>query len=204
MSVAVYCSVHPKVILLKNSTLLVILLAAALVLAAGCTQQAAVQPAPAPQPVLTAAPVPSAPLPDTVKISASSFGNILVNAQGRTLYFYANDVLGSGVSTCTDYCAATWPAFAAGAIQVSPPLNAADFGSMTRVDGSKQTTYKGRPLYTYSNDLKPGDVNGSGIDKLWNLANIPGTVITTPPTTIPTATHTPGLAGSGGGGGGGY
>jgi predicted lipoprotein with Yx(FWY)xxD motif len=191
------------VILLKNRTLLVILIAAVLVLAAGCTQQAPAQPAPAQQPVLTASPVPVAPLPDSVKVSATSFGNILVDARGRTLYFYAGDVQGSGVSSCTGGCAPVWPVFSADAIRVSPPLNAADFGSITRPDGSKQTSYKGRPLYYFSNDLNPGDINGSGIDKLWNLANIPGTVITTPPTTIPTPTHTPGLAGSGGGGGGG-
>jgi predicted lipoprotein with Yx(FWY)xxD motif len=190
------------VISVKDSPLLILLLAAALVLAAGCTQTAPAPPAPAQQATVMATPVPAAPLPDTVRVSASSFGNIIVDGQGRTLYFYANDVQGSGASTCTDFCATTWPPFAAGVVRVSPPLNAADFGSVARADGTKQTSYKGRPLYTYTNDLRPGDINGSGIAGLWNIANVPGTVITTPPTTIPTATHTPSLAGGGGGGGG--
>ena len=188
----------------KDTMLPVILLAVALVLAAGCTR-----PAPAPQATVMATPVPAAPLPDTVKVSASSFGNILVDGQGRTLYFYAKDLQGSGVSACTDYCATVWPVFTAGAIRVSAPLNADDFGSMSRADGTKQTSYKGRPLYTYSNDLRPGDINGSGIGGLWNIANIPGTVVTRPPTTIPTTVQTPciacggGSSGSAGGSGGG-
>ena len=189
------------VISLKDTTLLVILLAAALVLAAGCTQPGPAQPAPAPQATLIATPVPTAPLPDSVKVSASSFGNILVDGQGRTLYFDANDVQGSGASTCTGACASAWPAFSAGSIQVSAPLNAADFGFGIASDGSKQTSYKGRPLYYFSLDVKPGDVNGSGIDQIWNVANIPGTVVTTPPTTIPTPTQTPCIACGGGGGG---
>ncbi len=185
---------------MKNIALFVILLAAALALAAGCSQTAPAQTTPAPQPTVTAAPVPSAPLPDTVTVSASSFGNVLVDAQGRTLYFYANDMQGSGASSCTGQCAVIWPAFSAGAIRVSSPLNAADFGSLTRADGSLQTTYKGRPLYYSSYDLKPGDINGSGINNLWNVANVPGTVVTTPPTTIPTTRQTPSLATGGGGG----
>ncbi|MGB7787559.1 hypothetical protein [Methanoregula sp.] len=184
---------------MKNTTLLVILLAAALMLVAGCTQQAA-QPAPTPQPTMTV-PVQSAPLPDTVRLSASSFGNVLVDARGRTLYFYANDVQGSDASTCTGQCAVTWPVFSTDAIRVSSPLDPADFGTFTRADGSKQTSYKGWPLYYSSYDLKPGDINGSGIDNLWNVANIPGTVVTTPPTTIPTTRQTPSLATGGGGGG---
>ena len=60
----------------------------------------------------------------------------------------------------------------------------------------------GRPLYFSSFDAKPGDINGSGINKVWTVANIAGTVVTTPPTTIPTPTQTNSLAGDGGGGGG--
>ena len=144
--------------------------------------------------------VQTAPLPDTVLVSASSFGNVLVDANGRTLYFYANDVQGSGASTCTGQSSAIWPVFSADAIRVSSPLNPADFGTFTRADGSTQTSYKGWPLYYSTYDLKPGDINGSGIDSLWNVANIPGTVVTTPPTTIPTTRQTPSLATSGGGG----
>jgi predicted lipoprotein with Yx(FWY)xxD motif len=185
---------------MKETAVFTILLAISLILVTGCTQTQTTQPASVPQTTL-AVPVPAATLPDTVKVSGSSFGNVLVDAQGRTLYFYANDVQGSGTSTCTELCITTWPAFSAGAIQVSTPLNPADFATIIRPDGSAQTTYKGWPLYYSTYDLKPGDINGSGIDQVWNVANIPGTVVTTPPTTIPTPTQTASLAGDGGGGG---
>ena len=43
----------------------------------------------------------------------------------------------------------------------------------------------GRPLYFYSGDTNPGDVNGEGINKVWYVANVAGTVPTTPPTPTP-------------------
>ncbi len=141
-------------------------------------------------------------LPDTVRIADTSFGRILTDAQGKTLYYYAVDVRGSGVSSCAGQCAVTWPVFSVDAIRVSSPLNPADFGFITRADGTKQAAYMGRPLYLSSFDKQPGDINGSGIDRVWNVANIAGTVVTTPPTTIPTPTQTDSLSGGGGGGGG--
>ncbi|WP_311676569.1 hypothetical protein [Pedobacter cryoconitis] len=36
-----------------------------------------------------------------------------------------------------------------------------------RTDNTKQTTYKGWPLYYYSGDSKKGDINGDGILKTW-------------------------------------
>jgi hypothetical protein len=67
----------------------------------------------------------------------------------------------------------------------------------------KQTAFMGRPLYYYSADTKPGNVNGQGFNNLWYVANITGSVpvVTTIPTTIPTTTRTPSLATGGGGGG---
>ena len=55
----------------------------------------------------------------------------------------------------------------AGTIQVSSPLNAADFGSITRADGTNQTTWKGWPLYYYASDSAPGQVNGENVQKIW-------------------------------------
>lgn len=55
----------------------------------------------------------------------------------------------------------------AGTVQVSSPLDAADFGSITRADGTKQTTYYGWPLYYYSGDANPGDVKGDGFLGVW-------------------------------------
>lgn len=190
-----------RVIQMKATAIFVItLVTISTLLIAGCTQPPAVQPTPQPSPVPT--PVPTTQLPDTIRIADTSFGRILTDAQGKTLYFYAVDVRGSGVSSCAGQCAVTWPVFSVDAIRVSSPLNPTDFGFITRADGTKQAAYMGRPLYLSSFDKQPGDINGSGIDRVWNVANIAGTVVTTPPTTIPTPTQTNSLAGGGGGGGG--
>ena len=52
----------------------------------------------------------------------------------------------------------------------------------------KQLAYMGRPLYTYSPDKKPGDVNGQGFNNLWFVANVSGVV---PAAATPTATTKP-------------
>ncbi|MDO9324759.1 MAG: hypothetical protein Q7T80_07345, partial [Methanoregula sp.] len=90
--------------------------------------------------------------------------------RGKTLYYFANDVVGSETSACTGTCADTWPPFAPGIVRVSSPLYQSDFGTSTRADGRQQITYNGLRLYTYTADLKAGDVNGENVNKIWFAA----------------------------------
>jgi predicted lipoprotein with Yx(FWY)xxD motif len=137
-----------------KTTILVIfmLVVVSMALGAGCTQQQQ-QLSPTPQP--TAAPAPPA---DTIRTTGSSLG---------TLYYFANDIPASGASSCYGKCAVAWPVFSADTVRVSSPLDPADFGSITRTDGAKQTTYYGWPLYYYQADTKPGDLNGENVLKTW-------------------------------------
>ena len=41
---------------------------------------------------------------------------------------------------------------------------------IAREDGSKQWAYKGKPLYTWAKDAKPGDVTGDGVNNVWHIA----------------------------------
>lgn len=186
----------------KTTLFLLMLLVISTLFVAGCTQTPAAQPPPQTPLQTTQTPVPQ--LPDTIKKADTAFGAILTDGQGKTLYYFTLDQYTNGGSACDAACIVAWPVFYTDSVRVSSPLNPADFGSITRSDGSKQTTYKGIPLYFYAGDVKPGDINGSGINKVWYVANIAGTVPTTPPTPTPTAIRTPSLAGGGGGGGGGY
>src|SRR4051812_2976180 len=45
--------------------------------------------------------------PATVGVTSTSLGNILVDAQGRTLYLFQKDT--GTTSTCTGACATFWP-----------------------------------------------------------------------------------------------
>ena len=40
-------------------------------------------------------------------------------------------------------------------------------GQTAREDGFLQATYNGHPLYHYSGDSAPGDVNGQGVNDVW-------------------------------------
>ena len=97
--------------------------------------------------------------------SNSIIGEYLVNENGMTLYYFANDQ--SKVSTCFESCSATWPPFHAEWIDIPSQMKYEDFDEIGRVDGEYQTTYKNRPLYLYSGDHKAGEINGEGMNKLW-------------------------------------
>jgi predicted lipoprotein with Yx(FWY)xxD motif len=190
----------------------ILLLLAGAMLVAGCSQGPAVQ---------QGTPTPT-PVPDTIKLASNpQYGQILADATGKTLYYFAKDTPGTGTSVCTAGCPGAWPAFHAATIKVSPPLNSADFGEITRADGQKQTTWKGWPLYYYANDAAPGDVRGYGINNIWFVISPSGivtlaltTTISTPvqvtpmpttTTTAPTTARTTALPTTYyGGGGGGY
>ena len=42
--------------------------------------------------------------------------------------------------------------------------------TITRDDGSKQWAFNGKPLYTYAQDQKAGDVMGEGFKGVWHAA----------------------------------
>ena len=85
---------------------------------------------------------------------------VLTNAQGMTLYWFAPDT--STTSKCTGSCATYWP-------PVKGPVTAGSgvtgtLGTITRSDGTKQATYDGHPLYTYAGDTSPGQNKGNGLN----------------------------------------
>jgi predicted lipoprotein with Yx(FWY)xxD motif len=176
----------------KIVTACILLFLAGLILLAGCAGSQGPTPTPVP-----ATPIPTQ-VPDTVTVTGNPlYGQILADGSGMTLYYFLKDTAASGVSACTGTCIGIWPAFNAATIQVSAPLQASDFGTITRSDGTKQTTYMGWPLYYYSGDKAPGDTNGYGFNKLWYVIAPTGvvtvapttTIATTRPTTVPTTRY---------------
>lgn len=103
----------------------------------------------------------------TVKTTAN-LGKVLADSKGMTLYYFTKDT--SDNSTCTGGCAAVWPAFYAETLKADTSLATADFATITRPDGTKQTTYKGWPLYYYEPDATSADVKGENVNQLWYVA----------------------------------
>lgn len=100
----------------------------------------------------------------TAPVQTSS-GN-LTNPAGMTLYVFDKDMADSGKSACNGDCAAKWPPLMATA---SDKANG-NYSIVTRDDGSKQWAYKGKPLYLWIKDQKPGDMTGDGVNNVWHTA----------------------------------
>ena len=89
----------------------------------------------------------------------------LTNPAGMTLYTFDKD--SAGKSACNGPCAANWPPLMAGA----GASGSGNWSIVTRDDGSKQWAYKGKPLYTWVKDQKPGDKTGNGVaNNAWHTA----------------------------------
>jgi predicted lipoprotein with Yx(FWY)xxD motif len=93
-------------------------------------------------------------------------GGVLTNSAGMTLYTFDRDEAGSGKSVCNGPCATNWPPLAAAA-DAKP---AGGYTIVTRDDGTKQWAYKGKPLYLWTKDQKPGDMTGQGFNNVWQAA----------------------------------
>ena len=91
---------------------------------------------------------------------------VLVGPNGMTLYTFDKDVAGSGKSMCNGPCATNWPPLMASASDTA----SGDHSIITRDDGSKQWAAKGKPLYFWAKDSKPGDKTGDGFNKVWQPA----------------------------------
>ncbi len=91
-------------------------------------------------------------------------GKSLVDVNGMTLYTFDRDA--KGKSNCNGQCASLWLPL----IADTDAKASGDFSFVTRDDGRKQWAYKGKPLYTWSKDTKPGDVTGDGVNSVWHIA----------------------------------
>jgi len=95
----------------------------------------------------------------------------LTDDKGMTLYYYTPDT--NGQSACYGNCEKAWPVFNMASMSVPSPLMSSDFGTIARTDGSKQSTYKGWPLYYWFKDKAPGDMTGEGVGKAWYVLTVP-------------------------------
>ena len=114
-----------------------------------------------------------------VKTGKTSLGTVLTSASGRTLYLFEGDTktkLG-----CSGGCLKVWPPlWASGSAAAASGASSSALGT-TKRGSSKQVTYHGHPVYTYSGDSKAGQVWGQGLKlngKLWYAISPSGIAMT--------------------------
>ena len=110
----------------------------------------------------------------TVKAATVSVGNIVVSADGKTLYAYMPDGTGT-TSMCTGGCAGIWPPLMAAGTPVAG--SGLDASKLSKAP-SGQVMYGGHLLYGYTGDTAAGQTNGQGLANIWHVVSVSGDIIT--------------------------
>jgi predicted lipoprotein with Yx(FWY)xxD motif len=99
-----------------------------------------------------------------ISTKQDKLGTILAaGAKQMTVYLFEGDK--GARSACTGACTQVWPPVTTtGQARSGGSAMAADLGTITRSDGSKQVTYKGHPLYRFARDGDKGDAYGQGVN----------------------------------------
>lgn len=103
----------------------------------------------------------------TLMVADSTLGEIVVDADGKTLYMFDTDTQGSGESSCTGECLTNWPPLTTEGDAPAVQGVTGEVGTITTADGSQQVTLNGWPLYYFAGDAAAGDVNGQGVGGIW-------------------------------------
>ena len=141
------------------------------------TDTAAATDAPTTDPAATAGvPVTGAATVNVAEVG--TFGQALVDGEGRSLYLFTNDTQNSGTSACTGDCLVEWPPLLTDGEPVGGEgVDAAMLGTITLPDGTTQVTYNGWPLYYFADDTTAGDALGQGLGGVWFLVSPTGEMI---------------------------
>ncbi|MBB4676036.1 hypothetical protein [Crossiella cryophila] len=102
--------------------------------------------------------------------STAQLGNIVTDANGKTLYRFDKDTAKPSKSNCADKCLEAWPP---ALVEGQPTVQGVDqalVGSLKRADGTEQLTLAGWPLYTFAKDTGPGEMKGQNVQGTWFVA----------------------------------
>jgi predicted lipoprotein with Yx(FWY)xxD motif len=126
----------------------------------------------------TAAPASQAAAGLTLAVATNpTLGKYVTGANGMSLYFFQKD--SGSTSACSGACADNWPPVI---VTMADDATAGagitgTLGTITRDDGKLQLTLAGHPLYYFKGDSAAGDVNGQGINDVWYLAGVDGSMV---------------------------
>lgn len=102
--------------------------------------------------------------------SASLGRTVLANLKGHTLYSLSAETKGRFI--CTGSCLANWhPLLVPTGTKPTGPVK---LGTIKRPEGKIQVTFKGKPLYAFAGDSRPGQTNGEGFKDVgtWHAATL--------------------------------
>jgi predicted lipoprotein with Yx(FWY)xxD motif len=97
--------------------------------------------------------------------------SVLVTRKGFTLYSLSAETHGRFI--CTDKgCLSLWKPLVVS--RGAKPTGAPKLATIRRPDGRMQVTYRGLPLYSFTEDTKPGDAKGNGFKDVgtWRVATV--------------------------------
>ncbi|EWM14146.1 hypothetical protein [Kutzneria sp. 744] len=99
--------------------------------------------------------------------TSEQIGTFLTDGNGMTLYMFTND--SNKKPTCYGACAKTWPPLLiASPGKIYPTgVDPQAIGYVERTEGTCQVTINGQPVYYFSGDKAPGDINGQGVKGTW-------------------------------------
>jgi len=106
-----------------------------------------------------------APATPAMPSAVHAMNGMLMDAKGMTLYTFDNDKE-PNKSACAGNCLTNWPILKAEASDT----DMGDWKVITRDDGTKQWSYKGKPLYYFAMDKAAGDKLGDGRGMVWHIA----------------------------------
>jgi predicted lipoprotein with Yx(FWY)xxD motif len=134
-----------------------------------------------PPPADVAPPAPSF----TLTTTPATLAPRLVDDQGRSLYFFAKDLMGATASVCpAALCPAIWIPVNVASPTVGTGLTATDFTNL-----GSQSAWKGRPLYRFANDTTATPTAGENVGPgLWFVASAYNLFLETVATVTPQAT----------------
>jgi len=108
-------------------------------------------------------PVAHAATTPTVKSAHTSLGKILVTGSGSTLFMFTRDHHNTDACVRINGCSAVWPVLKAnGKLSAGGGLASSRLSTIRLRNGTRQVTYDGHPLYTYSFSSGPRDTSYVG------------------------------------------
>jgi predicted lipoprotein with Yx(FWY)xxD motif len=119
-------------------------------------------------------------------IATTDLGDVVVDANGMTVYMFDKDTQGGDTSACEGQCLEQWPPVITTSETPTGTDVTGELGTIETPEGELQVTLNGWPVYLWVNDTAPGDVTGQGVGGIWWVLDAAGEPIKDMPASLGT------------------